>query len=101
MAFLRNKIQTPFEVEDMNTCTPASRTSTMWKLTFQLAGCPIFYKVVRIICFEAILVVSHPNVGRRVQCLQCDNNGHTIARCNFSDAQLRGPGAIVAANKIL
>ena len=70
MAFLWNKIQTPFEVEDMDTCTPASRTSTMWKLTFQLSGCPIFLQgVVRIIWFGAILVVSHPNVGRRVQCL--------------------------------
>ena len=27
------------------------------------------------------------------------NIGHTIARCNFSDAQLRGPGAIVAAEQ--
>ncbi|CAH0513487.1 unnamed protein product [Peronospora belbahrii] len=35
MAFLRSKIQTLFEVEDMDTCTPASRTPTVWKLTFQ------------------------------------------------------------------
>ena len=100
MAFLRTNIQTPFEVEDMDTCTPTSRTSTVWKLTFQLAGCPTFLQgVVRIMWFGAILIVSHPNVGRRFQCLQCGNIGHPIARCSFSDAQLRGPGAIVVAEQ--
>ena len=44
------------------------------------------------------LVASHPNV-RRVQCLQCGNIGHTIARCSFSDAQLWGPVAVVAAEQ--
>ncbi|KAF1784689.1 hypothetical protein GQ600_6042 [Phytophthora cactorum] len=35
------------------------------------------------------------NVGHRLQCLQCGNVGHTIARCRFTDDQLKEPGAVV------
>ena len=33
-------------------------------------------------------------MGRSLQCLQCGTIGHPAARCQFTDAQLKGPGAI-------
>ncbi|KAG2967676.1 hypothetical protein PC119_g24411 [Phytophthora cactorum] len=33
--------------------------------------------------------------SHRLQCLQCGNVGHTIARCRFTDDQLKEPGAVV------
>ena len=39
--------------------------------------------------------MKHPNVGHRLQCLQCGNLGHTLGRCSFTAEQLEGPGGIV------
>uniref|UniRef100_A0AAV1TWG6 CCHC-type domain-containing protein n=1 Tax=Peronospora matthiolae TaxID=2874970 RepID=A0AAV1TWG6_9STRA len=72
-AYLRSKIPTDFELEDMDTCTPNSRTSTAWKTP---------------------IIVRHPDVGRRLQCLQCGTLGHPASRCQFTDAQTRGPGGL-------
>ena len=95
-AFLKVKIQTDFDMDDMDTHTPESRTSTIWRVAFKLAGCPTFLDgVVRLIWFGTTIIVKHPNVGHRLQCLQCGNLGHTVARCSFTDEQLRGPGGIV------
>uniref|UniRef100_A0AAV1VGC9 CCHC-type domain-containing protein n=1 Tax=Peronospora matthiolae TaxID=2874970 RepID=A0AAV1VGC9_9STRA len=92
-AYLRSKIPTDFELEDMDTCTPNSRTSTAWKVTFHLAGCPTFLQgVVRLLWFGTPIIVRHPDVGRRLQCLQCGTLGHPASRCQFTDAQLRGAG---------
>ncbi|CAH0521722.1 unnamed protein product [Peronospora belbahrii] len=55
--------------------------------------------MVRIVWFSVILIASRPNVERRFQCLQCGNIGRPIAHCSCSDAQLRGPGAIVIAEQ--
>uniref|UniRef100_A0AAV1USB4 CCHC-type domain-containing protein n=1 Tax=Peronospora matthiolae TaxID=2874970 RepID=A0AAV1USB4_9STRA len=94
-AYLRSKIPTDFELEDMDTCTPNSRTSTAWKVTFHLAGCPTFLQgVVRLLWFGTPIIVRHPDVGRRLQCLQCGTLGHPASRCQFTDAQLRGPGGL-------
>lgn len=94
-AFLQAKIPTEFEMEDLDTYNPNSRTSTLWRVTFKLAGCPTFLQgVVRLLWFGTIIVIKHPNVGRRIQCLQCGNLGHTVARCRFTDEQLRGPRGV-------
>lgn len=95
-AFLKKKIPTDFGMDDLDTHTPESRTSTIWRVTFKLAGCPTFLDgVVRLIWFGTTIIVKHPIVGHRLQCLQCGNLGHTLDRCSFTDAQLRGPGGIV------
>uniref|UniRef100_A0AAV1TTD2 Uncharacterized protein n=1 Tax=Peronospora matthiolae TaxID=2874970 RepID=A0AAV1TTD2_9STRA len=41
-AFLTAHISPEFDLEPLGTCTPDSRTSTVWRLTIQLAGCPDF-----------------------------------------------------------
>ena len=88
-AYLKSKIPTRFEFEDLDTYCPISRTSTTWKVTFQLSGCPIFLQnIVRILWFGASIFIRHPTVSRRLQYLQCA----TAARCGYTDAQLRGPG---------
>uniref|UniRef100_A0AAV1V7Y5 CCHC-type domain-containing protein n=2 Tax=Peronospora matthiolae TaxID=2874970 RepID=A0AAV1V7Y5_9STRA len=95
-AFLKEKILTEFVMEDLDTHTPDSRTSTIWRVTFKLAGCPTFLDgIVRLLWFGTTIIVKPPNVGRRLQCLQCGNLGHTLARCTFTDLQLRGPGGVV------
>lgn len=99
-AYFKAKIPTEFEMEDLDTHTPESRTSTIWRVTFKLAGCPTFLDgVVRLLWFGTTIIVKHPNVGHRLQCLQCGNLGHTIARCNFTDALLRGPGGLVVTEQ--
>uniref|UniRef100_A0AAV1UJ31 LAGLIDADG endonuclease n=1 Tax=Peronospora matthiolae TaxID=2874970 RepID=A0AAV1UJ31_9STRA len=40
--FLKEKISTDFAMEDLDTHTPDSRTSTIWRINFKLAGCPTF-----------------------------------------------------------
>ncbi|EGZ18643.1 hypothetical protein PHYSODRAFT_502046 [Phytophthora sojae] len=92
-AFFKKHSQAEFDFEDLDACTPNSRTSTVWKLTFKLAGCPEFLRgIQRIIWFGASIVIKHPAVGRRLQCLRCGQLGHTLARCNYTDDQLSGQG---------
>ena len=72
MAYLKSKIPTYFELEDLDTYCPQSRTSTPWKVTFQLSGCPTFLQgIVRITWFRTPKIIQHPDVGRRLQCRQC------------------------------
>ena len=99
-ALLKAKILTEFDMQDLNTHTPDSRTSTIWRVTFKLAGCPTFLDgVVRLLWFGNTVIIKHTNVRHRVQCLQCGNLDHTLARCRFTDAQLRGPGSIVVTEE--
>ena len=79
-AFFKTKIPTDFDIDDMDTYTPNSRTSTIWKGTF-----------------NTTIIIKQPSVGHRLQCLQC--LGHTLAQCSFTDAQLRGPGAIIVSEE--
>ena len=95
-AFLKAKIPSEVELEDMDTHNPESRTSAVWRVTFKLAGCLTFlHGVVRILWFGTTIVVKHPTVGHPLQCLQCGNRGHPLARCSFTDDQPKGPGGIV------
>uniref|UniRef100_A0AAV1TTE6 Uncharacterized protein n=1 Tax=Peronospora matthiolae TaxID=2874970 RepID=A0AAV1TTE6_9STRA len=48
-AFLTAHISPEFDLEPLDTCTPDSRTSTVWRLTIQLAGCPDFLRDVAIL----------------------------------------------------
>uniref|UniRef100_A0AAV1VE25 Uncharacterized protein n=2 Tax=Peronospora matthiolae TaxID=2874970 RepID=A0AAV1VE25_9STRA len=99
-AFLTAHISPEFDLEPLDTCTPDSRTSTVWRLTIQLAGCPNFLRdVVRLLWFGTVIVLKHPEVGKRLQCLRFGNIGHTMARCGFSTEQLRGPGSILASEE--
>uniref|UniRef100_M4BBH2 Uncharacterized protein n=1 Tax=Hyaloperonospora arabidopsidis (strain Emoy2) TaxID=559515 RepID=M4BBH2_HYAAE len=94
-AYFRSKVPTAFEPEDMDTCTPTSRASTVWKVTFFLAGCPTFLQgIVRLLWFGTPIIIEHPEVGRHLQRLHCGNLGHPAARCQFTDAQLRGLSVI-------
>ena len=94
-AYLKSKIPTEFDFEDLDTNCPTSRTSTSWKVTFRLSGCPLFLQgIVRILWFGTSIILRHPDVGRRLQCLQCGNLGHPASRCQFTDDQLRGVGGI-------
>ena len=94
-AYLKSKIPTAFEFEDLDTYCPMSRTSTSWRVTFQLSGCPTFLQgIVRLLWFGTPIILQHPDVGRRLQCLQCGELGHTAARCGYTDIQLKGPGGI-------
>ncbi|EEY55695.1 uncharacterized protein PITG_09656 [Phytophthora infestans T30-4] len=80
VAYLQQHIATKFEMDDMDTCTPDSRTSTVWKLTDQAAECPDFLRgIVRIMWYGRPLVLKHPFVGPRLQCLRCGMLGHTLA----------------------
>ena len=99
-AYFKAKIPIGFEMEDLDTHVPESCTSTIWRVTFKLPGCTTFLDgVVRLLWFGTTIIVKHPNVGHRLQCLQCGKLGHTIARCNFIDALLRGPGGVVVTEK--
>ena len=42
-AFISKHSPVTHDLEDMHTCTPESRTSNVWRLTFWLAGCPEFF----------------------------------------------------------
>lgn len=49
-ACLKVDIPSDFDMDDMDTHTPDSRTSTICRVTFKLAGCPTFLNgVVRFI----------------------------------------------------
>lgn len=84
----------------MNTCTPNSRTSTVWRLTVKTAECPDFLRdIVRILRNGWPLVLQHPDARQRLQCLRCGNMGHTVARSRYTDSQLTGPGGRVATEQ--
>ncbi|KAI9996223.1 hypothetical protein PInf_013606 [Phytophthora infestans] len=100
VAYLQQHIATKFEMDDMDTCTPDSRTSTVWKLTVQPAECPDFLRgIVRIMWYGRPLVLKHPFVGPRLQCLRCGMLGHTLARCRYTDQQLLQSGSRVATEQ--
>ena len=95
-ALLKAKIPSEFELEVMDTPNPESNTPTVWRVTFKLAGCPTFlHGVVRVLWFGKMIVVKHPTVGHRLQCRQCGNLGHPLARCSFTDDQLKVSGGIL------
>lgn len=99
-AYVKKNNQADFELEDLDICTPNSRTSTVWRATFKLAGCLEFLQgVVRLLWFGASIVIKHPEVGRRLQFFRCGNLGHTMVRCNYTDSQLRGQGSLVVKRK--
>lgn len=43
-AYISKHSPVPHNMEDMDSCTPNSRTSNVWKLTFRLEGCPHFLR---------------------------------------------------------
>ena len=78
-AFFTEHISAEVELENLDACTPNSRTSTVWKLTVQMAGCPEFLRgIVCIGWYGTYIVLKHPVVGRRLQCLGCGTLGHPI-----------------------
>uniref|UniRef100_A0AAV1UKQ2 Uncharacterized protein n=1 Tax=Peronospora matthiolae TaxID=2874970 RepID=A0AAV1UKQ2_9STRA len=80
----------------MDTHKPDLMTSTVWSVTFKLAGCPTFLDgVVRILWFGTTIIIKHPNVGCRLHFLRCGHLGHTLSRSGSTEEQLRGPGCIV------
>ncbi|KAE9268904.1 hypothetical protein PR003_g31299, partial [Phytophthora rubi] len=96
-AYLQAHIKADIEFEAMDTCTPESDTSTVWRLTMKTAECPEFLRgIVRLMWYGRSLVLKHPAVRHRLQCLQCVNVGHTMARCQYTDDQLKGEGSRVA-----
>ncbi|KAE9303207.1 hypothetical protein PR003_g22064 [Phytophthora rubi] len=99
-AYLQKNIVAAIELEDMDTCTPNSRTSTVWRLIVKTAECPDFLRgIVRIMWYGRPLVLQHPDARQRLQCLRCGNMGHTVARCRYTDSQLTGPGGRVATEQ--
>ena len=49
-AYLKSKIPTEFDFKDLNINFPTSQTSTSWKVTFRLYGCPLYLQgIVRIL----------------------------------------------------
>uniref|UniRef100_M4C008 Uncharacterized protein n=1 Tax=Hyaloperonospora arabidopsidis (strain Emoy2) TaxID=559515 RepID=M4C008_HYAAE len=99
-AYFEAHIAAGVELDDMDTCTPNSLTSTVWKLTVKLAGCPDFLcGVVRLIWYGSTIILKHPEVGNRLQCLHCGDVGHPMARCRYDADQIRGPGSRVATEQ--
>ena len=67
-AYFVTHIASGFELEDLDTCTPNSWTSNVWKLTVHMQGAQNF-------CEQIFLIICE--VGRRLQCLHCGNLGHS------------------------
>lgn len=100
MAYLQRHLVVDFELEDLDECTPDSRTSTVWKLTMKSAECPEYLRgIVRIVWFGRTLILKHPYARQRLQCLRCGNLGHPLARCSNAEEQLRGEESRVAEDK--
>ena len=88
-AFFEANIAAGVELDDMDTCTPNSRTSTVWKLTVKLAGCPGFLcGIVRLIWYGSTIILKHPEVGNRLQCLHCGDVGHPMEQCRYDADQI-------------
>ncbi|CAI5705660.1 unnamed protein product [Peronospora effusa] len=99
-AYFQEHIAAENELEDMDTYTPDSRTSNVWKLTVRMARCPKFLReIVRIIWNGQTIILKHPDIGRRLQCWRCGNLGHTEAKCRYTEAQLHEPGSRVATEQ--
>ena len=64
IAYLQVHIAAEFELDDMDICTPNSRTSNVWRLTVKMAGCPEFLRgIFRIIWYEQTIVSSIQILG--------------------------------------
>ncbi|ETL95253.1 hypothetical protein L917_06915 [Phytophthora nicotianae] len=95
--YFQQHILTKFDWDPMDSCRPESRTATVWRLSVHTAECPDFLRgIVRIVWYGRTLVLQHPNARQRQQCLHCGNLGHTMARCQYTESQLLGPGSRVA-----
>ncbi|KAE9122518.1 hypothetical protein PF010_g6723 [Phytophthora fragariae] len=98
-AYLQLHLGVDYEFEDMDECTPNSRTSTVWRLTIKSAECPQFLRgIVRLVWFGRTLVLKHPYARQRLQCLRCGNLGHTMSRCRYTPELLQGVGSRVATD---
>lgn len=101
-AYLEKHVSTGFDLEDMDTSTPDSRTSKVWRLTMKSMECPEFLRgIVRVVWFGRTLILRQSAVGQRMQFLRCGHIGHPMARCRYSDQQLAGPGSRVAVDRVI
>ncbi|ETN10696.1 hypothetical protein PPTG_09789 [Phytophthora nicotianae INRA-310] len=95
--YFQQHILTKFDWDPMDSCRPESLTATVWRLSVHTAECPDFLRgIVRIVWYGRTLVLQHPNARQRLQYLHCGNLGHTMARCQYTESQLLGPGSRVA-----
>ncbi|EEY57026.1 uncharacterized protein PITG_10588 [Phytophthora infestans T30-4] len=70
-AYLQAHIKADIEFENLDVYYPESRSSVVWRLTMKTAECPEFLRgIVRVIWYGRPLVLKHPAVGNRLQCLQ-------------------------------
>eukprot|EP00644_Phytophthora_capsici_P019372 jgi/Phyca11/132496/e_gw1.173.3.1 len=100
--FLQQALEVPFEFDDLDEGGPNSSTSTAWALRFTMDGCPRALEgVVRIIWYGVVIVVQHPHMRGRQQCLRCGRIGHYMRTCSMSKPALSGPGSLVATDSLL
>ena len=55
--------------------------------------------IVQIMWFGRPIILKHPKVGRRLQCLNCGTIGHPMARYGYTEAQLLGTGRRIATDR--
>jgi hypothetical protein len=98
-AFLQKHLAVDFELDDMDDCTPNSRTSMQWKLKIKSAECSQYLRgIVRIFWFGRTLILKHPYARQRMQCFKCGNVGHVRAKCTLTPAQMHGEGSREASD---
>ncbi|KAL3667569.1 hypothetical protein V7S43_007123 [Phytophthora oleae] len=62
--YLQQNTAAEVKLEDLDVCTPNSKTSTVLKLTVKMAGCPEFLRgIIRIIWFGLTIILKHPNAS--------------------------------------
>ncbi|EGZ30443.1 hypothetical protein PHYSODRAFT_386952, partial [Phytophthora sojae] len=78
-AFLKHVLRAPFVFEDLDRSGPQSSTSTAWEMSFAMDGCPRELEgITRIVWFTSVIVVQHPSMRGRQQCLRCGRLGHPM-----------------------
>ncbi|GMF48218.1 unnamed protein product [Phytophthora fragariaefolia] len=99
-AFLKSNLAVPFEMEELDECGPRSHTSNEWEVRFKLDGCPDKLKGIRRInWFGTWIIVRHPHIQARKQCMTCGEQGHYMKQCKLAPKELQGKGCITVREK--
>ena len=99
-AMLKKVLDVPFQLEDMDNGGPMSENSTSMGLTVSTTNCPEkIINISRLYWNHVMIIIEHPTMRGRRQCLRCGELGHPMKQCTITVEEMKKSRCIVIATE--